>query len=304
MIISSLTGGMGNQMFQFSLGIALADHWNTSLYLDIIDTGAHSGRDKFILNEAFLLPKYGLLDNVDIHYWNLGLLKYQSIRKHLLGPLGKLLAWHKDLDTEHSVKPSNIDFLFRKKPKYIAGYWQNAAFALAHRELIKRCFTFRDSVIEKANLNNRTVCKDFSRVAVHIRRGDFVTSQSGRDIHGACSARYYLAAIEYVKNAVNRPIFLFFSDDVIWVRNTLLPLIGKINYAIISDATIPQYIDMYNMSICEHHILSNSTFSWWGWWLSSSLEKNGVVIAPEPWNVSTKFDYSAILDPSFILISR
>lgn len=291
-------------MFQFSMGFVLADYWKTSFYVDIIDSGNHNSRDTFVLNEAFLLPNYSLLDDELITHSNLGLLKFKFIRKRLPGRFGKLLAGHEYLATEHTIKPLDIFNLFKTKPIYISGYWQSAAFTLAHREQIRRGFTFRESVIAKSTLNKQGLCGSVSRVAVHIRRGDFITSRNGRNVHGACSTGYYIAAINHLKRTANRPLFLFFSDDIEWVKSELIPLVGDLNYKIQTDPASPQYIDLYNMSICDHHILSNSTFSWWGWWLSSSLEKNGIVVAPDPWNVSNKFDYLPILHPSFTLIKR
>ena len=116
-------------------------------------------------------------------------------------------------------------------------------------------------------------------VGVHIRRGDYVANPIANQFHGVCSLEYYLAAIAKLKEEIGAPRFFVFSDDIGWARQNLrLP---DPTTFVDHNGEAHDYEDLRLMSLCKHHIIANSSFSWWGAWLSNNPDK--IVIAPERW---------------------
>jgi hypothetical protein len=116
-------------------------------------------------------------------------------------------------------------------------------------------------------------------VSLHVRRGDYVANLKVAAIHGLCSKEYYASAIKFISKKVERPHFFVFSDDINWVENNF-----KINYPctyINQNFSNESYNDLRLMSLCQHNIIANSSFSWWGAWLNCNSEK--IVIAPKKW---------------------
>ena len=114
---------------------------------------------------------------------------------------------------------------------------------------------------------------------MHIRRGDYVSNPTTNKLHGTCSLEYYHNAVDIIAAKVSNPHFFIFSDDHEWARNNF-----KIDYPLTFVAhnnAGKNYEDMRLMSLCKHHIIANSSFSWWGAWLGSNPKK--IVCAPRGW---------------------
>ena len=112
-------------------------------------------------------------------------------------------------------------------------------------------------------------------VSVHIRRGDYLNNV-GR--FGLCELSYYREAIKYIKSIVDNPKFVFFSDDMAWAKDN----IDNDEAVFVSwNQGKDSWQDMYLMSHCQHNIVANSSFSWWGAWLNGNPHK--VVVAPKKW---------------------
>ena len=119
---------------------------------------------------------------------------------------------------------------------------------------------------------------DSESVSVHIRRGDYLKKDL-RPIYGdICTVDYYHRALEYVHNKIENPKIFMFSDDMQWVKDNLLePGMILVNEMSEWDGMT----DMYLMTQCRHHIIANSSFSWWGAWLGDNPDK--IVVAPVRW---------------------
>jgi hypothetical protein len=116
-------------------------------------------------------------------------------------------------------------------------------------------------------------------VSLHVRRGDYVKNPKTTATHGLCSLDYYHTAIRYIYETVEQPYFFIFSDDMAWVKEHL-KIDAPCQYVDHNQGK-ESFNDMHLMSLCKHHIIANSSFSWWGAWLNSSPEK--IVIAPNKW---------------------
>jgi hypothetical protein len=116
-------------------------------------------------------------------------------------------------------------------------------------------------------------------VSVHVRRGDYVTDPAANRVHGTCGSEYYERAAELLCEQVTSPRFFVFSDDPEAARRELrMP--GPAEFI---DGNVGQrdWEDLRLMTSCRHHIIANSTFSWWGAWLAHHDEQ--VVAAPHAW---------------------
>lgn len=148
------------------------------------------------------------------------------------------------------------------------GYFQSEKYFKNIENDIREDFTFRDDVIK--------TCKEFiddeinsdEIISIHVRRGDYLNLQS---FHPVPSLEYYEFALNELPNA---PV-LIFSDDVNWCLNQELFSSERF---FVSTSNSADY-DMCLMTMCNYHIIANSSFSWWGAWLSNSKK----VFAPKMW---------------------
>lgn len=122
-------------------------------------------------------------------------------------------------------------------------------------------------------------------VSIHIRRGDYLSQQFSAGFGNCCPLAYYREAIHYMKTYLDDITFVLFSDDMDWVKMNL-----PLDNAIYVDHNhgVDSWQDMYLMSMCQHNIIANSTFSWWGAWLNDNTDK--IVIAPKRWWSSIEND--------------
>jgi hypothetical protein len=129
-------------------------------------------------------------------------------------------------------------------------------------------------------------------IAVHVRRGDYVSNPKSNAFHGTCSPAYYRGAVEQILQATNREHTVYlFSDDCNWAReNIKLPC----NIRIVDHNDMKTaHEDLRLMSLCEHQVASNSTFSWWAAWLNANPKK--IVVVPEKWFAEPSADDSDII---------
>jgi len=141
--------------------------------------------------------------------------------------------------------------------------------------------------------------KESESVALHVRRGDYVSNPKTLRIHGVCSPRYYEHAINLMRSKLARPRFFIFSNDMVW---------AKANLALGNDATFvdgntedPE-LDVFLMAQCRHHIIANSSFSWWGAWLCNYQDAN--IIAPAPWFDSNDLTDRDLIPSSWTRLSK
>lgn len=181
------------------------------------------------------------------------------------------------------MEPSSFQYIDepRKAITIYSGYWQCHNYADELGNELKTLFQMQDD-----NLCNRYkfFLKDINTtcsVSIHIRRGDYYTKKN-KDVYGSiCNLEYYRKAMKKVKELLSEePIFYVFTDEKEWVKNHFT--LGK--YVLIeADEHIDEWQDMFLMSSCKHHIIANSSFSWWGAWLGNY--ENKIVIAPDRWYI-------------------
>lgn len=290
MIITRLSGGLGNQMFQYAMGRALSLRNNTDL---CIDTSSYAS---LLSGEA---PRHFTLQHFNIaapsatpfDYAHLGLPGIRD-RCWLARTRRKLFRMRESfipLQRRRFIVEPHYAFVpdaYAAGPDcLLSGIWQSPYYFDDAKEAIRRDFTLKDPFSPEASRILADVRSQAS-VSLHVRRGDYVSHAKTNDKHGACSPDYYHRAIEFVRSREPAARFFVFSDDIAWARENL-PMPNGTTF--VSRPGLPDYEELMLMSSCRHHILANSSFSWWAAWLNENPEK--IVIAPEKWfagNTDTK----------------
>jgi hypothetical protein len=157
---------------------------------------------------------------------------------------------------------------------YLDGYWQSEKYFVDIRTILLNELTLK-SKIDDINKRFTNRMLDSQSVSIHIRRGDYVSDQNNYKLFGVLGLDYYNKSIKYMLEKVNNPEFFVFSDDPDWAEKNI-----KINAPLIfiKHNSLKNYEDIRLMSSCKHHIIANSSFSWWGAWLGSNNDK--IVIGP------------------------
>lgn len=278
-IISQVIGGLGNQMFQYAAGRAMSILYNVPLHLDVGDFEGYTLHQGFELARVFSCP-ITLATAQEVR----SLLDWQSSRlaRRILTqpPLHAFRNRNFVVEPHFHYWPGIRNL---KPPIYLTGYWQSQRYFLDAEQAIRTDFTFRQP-LSSCNLATAAEISSANAVSLHIRRGDYVSNPTTKATHGICQLDYYEAAVNTIANQVEAPYFFIFSDDMDWVRDKLkIPFPCK--YVDQNQGT-ESYNDMRLMSLCQHHIIANSSFSWWGAWLNPSPSK--LVIAPKKWFAHTK----------------
>ncbi|TVQ46361.1 MAG: alpha-1,2-fucosyltransferase [Gloeocapsa sp. DLM2.Bin57] len=282
MIIVRLTDGLGNQMFQYALGRKLSLLHSTSLKLDI---NWYKGVETFKQKRKYSLNCFNIQDNIatqaDLDFFfkrNILSSLNSKTRKLLQLPPQKMIV----NQTRFEFDPSLFSL---PKNLYLKGYWQTEKYFQDIRDiLLQEDFSFKTQpdpkIVEQIN--------NSESVSLHIRRGDYVNEPDLNRIHGICSLEYYQNCVNYLQQYLNNPVFFIFSDDLDWVKaNFYIP------HKMIFVKSQPDFEDLQLMSLCNHNIIANSTFSWWGAWLNTNPDK--IVCAPKQWFAVKSRDTSDLI---------
>lgn len=279
-------------MFQYAAARSLAVAKGQPLFLDVSDFSRYRLHNGFELSRIF----NGRFDMADTRHLKhvLGWRSYQPVRRALKRTQMALLR-----NKQFVVEPHFLywpGFFDVPDDCYLVGYWQSEKYFLDVASIIRADFTFKHPL----DNHNAEVAKQISQVSavsLHVRRGDYANNPNTNNIHGLCSQDYYLMAVKYVAERVENPHFFIFSDDIAWTR-TALKLDFPCEY-IDHNQGIESYNDMRLMSLCRHHIVANSSFSWWGAWLNPDADK--IVIAPKRW-FANQINVQDLFPPGWIIL--
>lgn len=280
-------GGLGNQIFQLAFALYAAEKYSRDiLYLDftklfgqpreyeigVLDAAPCRTSPHYLKSLFFALRAWGKLCQIAGF----------SSKRILLDRSAR--SW------EYCSKNTRIAF----------GYWQDIDLALSQRQRLIALFNsapFANDSLDQEILSTKNA------VAVHVRRGDFVSNPIATGRHLVCDESYYLEAIKAVKAKVKNPVFFVFSDDIEWTQVAL----KSVREAVFVDrkessSTFAHsaLCDLQSMRLCGHHIISNSTYSWWAAVLSE--HDNSVTICPSEWFRGVKTVDSNMYHESWTLL--
>ncbi|MEO5571598.1 MAG: alpha-1,2-fucosyltransferase [Bacteroidia bacterium] len=279
MVIVELSGGLGNQMFQYAAGRRL------------------SFKNKIPLK----LFTHKLSRNWHRTYS----LKYLNVEEQFISENETRKLVEKNVIEVYKEIPGgfNKKIFEIKNSVFLKGYWQSEKYFKDYDPLIRNDFTFKHHPSGK-NKNLIEQMNKCESVAIHVRRGDFVTiDKTNARYGGICDLKYYQRCLNYIKDKISNPHFFIFSDDPKWVRENLKPD-GEVTYVthnstkkhfklennyyyrnslILFKNIFPDksYEDLRLMSTCKHFIIANSSFSWWAAWLGNYQRK--IICAPSRW---------------------
>ena len=279
MITTRLHGGMGNQLFQYAAGRALAARLGTELCVDdrLLTRPAHKPCQKHFNWRTVPAERQPPL-------------KSQNL---LAYGLWRLLGRNPRFRRERGLG-FNPRFLSWGDATYLHGYWQSERYFAPIAESLREELT----ILTPPSAQNQDLAASIRAVpsvSLHVRRGDYLAIAA----HNVCTEAYYTAALEaVVKRAQIAPHVFVFSDDPDWAK-THLPLTYPKTVVDFNDAT-SDYEDLRLMSLCDHNVIANSSFSWWGAWLNSNPAK--VVAAPATWFGSRKLRNPDILPVRWIAV--
>ena len=289
MVISNIIGGLGNQMFQYAAGCACSLRLGVPLKLDTRDFSGYHLHQGFELNRLFnchaeVATDFDLAKTLS---WQRVKLAQRLLRR----PQLKQFRHENYVVEPHFNYWSDISQL--KDNIYLDGYWQSEQYFIEFSDKIRADFTFK-LPFSKQNAEIAKYIAQANAVSLHVRRGDYVSNKKNAFI-SVCSLDYYRAAIEQTKSQVDKPVFFVFSDDIDWVKSNLV--LDKTTVFVSHNDGSESFNDMRLMSLCKHHIIANSSFSWWGAWLNANPNK--IVIAPKQWFAS-KLDDSDLVPANWL----
>ena len=261
MITLYLSGGLGNQMFQYAAGLTLARQHGVDLKIDLSEFAQYGLRH-------YMLDKFALSGDVRV---------VPGASSKLLFRLQRVLP-----DPKRYVEPHyHFDqaFFDLGENARIRGYFQSEKYFARIAGDIRKNFQLSEPLSHNAGVFHDAIKKAPVAVSLHVRRGDYVSDARTQKIHGCASPAYYRQAVEMMQGRWGADtIFFIFSDDPDYAGRAFDFCTNK---HIVQGNDDRPHEDMFLMSRCDHHILANSSFSWWGAWLKE--DSNKTVIAPRLW---------------------
>jgi hypothetical protein len=273
MICVRLEGGLGNQLFQYAAGRALAARLGRDL---LIDSSRLQRRTSGVTKRALELGRFR----------HAGRVATPEECRHL--------PWlHRVAPISHWITPwrtyverglaYNAQFGELPDQTYLVGYWQSFRYF----EQISQLLAAELQPVDALSPASETVASQIeacTAVAIHVRRGDYVSLPSAAGLHGALAVSYYGDALAHARERLPHPRFFVFSDDSAWCEKHL-PLDREEVTYVNHNTGQAAWQDLALMSRCHHHIIANSSFSWWGAWLADQRhgETGHLVIAPARW---------------------
>jgi Glycosyl transferase family 11 len=297
MLIIKLFGGLGNQMFQYAFGRKLALKNDVPLFLDtfsgfrddfykrtyslgIFNIQANSLDSKTVEKINRLQQPTGRKDRL-----------FNALNQYLLG-FNPLIVNEKHYQYDEQVLNTNTQFA------YMSGYWQSEKYFEDVEKTIRKDFTFKTPL--SANLlalANEIQGKN--SVCFHLRRlhglADGKVNNEGVTFHGSSGMAYYAKAIEILAEKEKNLHFYIFSDSPAWAKENV-----KLSFPTTFMEGNKDDEDLQLMSLCKHHIIANSSFSWWSAWLNANPAK--IVCAPDEWFADKSVNTKDIYPSSWIRI--
>ncbi len=268
MIIAKISGGLGNQLFQYATARALSLRSNVGLALDLRLVEGQGPRTAGLQHFNISAPA------AQAHHVPPERQKF--LRYNLWRRLG--------IGGPRQIAEQGFGYnalVGGKLPDaYLNGFWQTERYFKEVNAVIRADLAFRTA----PSPLNQSIIDDMRAtpsISLHVRRGDYVTSARFSKTYAHCSIDYYRAGLEQIaKSLSSKPTLYIFSDDAAWVRENM-QFDYATRYMDHNDTYSQAHEDLRLMAACQHHIIANSTFSWWGAWLNPSPEK--IVIAPKQW---------------------
>ena len=268
-----IAGGLGNQMFQYAAGKALAARLGAETKLDTswFDQAMDSKAPR-----SYALWRFGLHDPIaapaEVERFK-GDRRVVRLSRLFFGK--DVRPRYRRIDSREtlaaSASPGRLSGL------YLDGYWQSEDYFSDHMDAVHRYFSVAEATTNDGRLEE---IRRVDSVALHVRRGDYESNPAIKARYSVCSPAYYESAVAVLEKRIDGAKFFVFSDDPDWAKaNLRMPSNTEYVSSGISDND--GFADFCLMRSCSHFVISNSTFSWWAAWLRENPDK--IICAPDPW---------------------
>lgn len=303
MVIIQLAGGLGNQMFQYALYLQLKGLGREVKIDDVSGFVQDAQREPALAPFGITYDRPGkkelekMLDS--------SMLPWHRVRRKLFGRHKKAYFEESKLFIPKILEWDDI---------YLEGYWQSEKYFWKNGDQLRRVYDtnklmrylMQKGVWEQCIEGHKSAAQyaikinNTCSVSVHVRRGDYLTPENQALFGGICTEAYYMEGMRLMRERYPRCCFYLFCNDKNWARESFagqedvtfvdLPGSGERN---VNEETDLDYAEFVLMSGCKHHILANSSFSWWASYLNPNPDK--FVLAPERWlnNVDSRDFYRA-----------
>ena len=280
MVLVQLNGGLGNQLFQYALGRRIAIDRGVELRFE---TAAFE-----IQNREYKLHHFNVKGSPasmneierfirrEQNPWLLMVSQLWNAKKR----------YYRRIIVDEQAVPFDKNILKVSEDVFLRGYWQSEKYFKAIEPVLREDLTLKTPP-SGLNPGLAQQIRSCTAISLHVRRGDYVTDSATNQTHGALSVEYYQTAADVILRCIPDATFFIFSDDIPWTKENLN--IKSPTIFVNHNDEMTDYEDLRLMSLCRHHVIANSSFSWWGAWLNPNRKK--MVIAPKKWysiDVDTK----------------
>jgi Glycosyl transferase family 11 len=266
-IATQLLGGLGNQMFQVAAAFALSKRLGAQLHLDLARYRADGSR-------GYALDAFDIKAVLHLDGDSTILQRIHKLARRLSGDKHRPLWWKGPLYNEpHFHYDPGFEQL--SDTVMLRGYFQSHRYFESYADEIAALFA-PHKLASAHGLALAQTLQGEESVAVHFRRGDYASDPAARAVHGVLGLGYYDAAVAHVRALVPNARVFVFSDHAIYADEVALRWPGA---QALRGATAGD--DLFLMSCARHHIIANSSFSWWSAWLDR--RSGGIRIAPKQW---------------------
>lgn len=278
MKIVNINSGIGNQMFQFAFSLSLRDKFkNEVIKIDTSWYEVEKFHNGFELEKVFNIDFPHSTKQENELLGRAGYTLYDRIKRKFL-PSKKTEI----IESKDQLFKYNLNLYGEKEENnYYRGYWQSHKYFDSISETVKNYFIF-PPFVENENIAMKTYIENNKNntVSIHVRRGDYLKQQL---LSNLCSTNYYQNAIAKIENRIKDPVYIVFSDDIQWCKENLN--LSNVKFVDWNRGDL-SFRDMQMMSLCDHNIIANSSFSWWGAYLNSN--KDRIVVAPKDWFIGNE----------------
>jgi hypothetical protein len=280
-VVARITGGLGNQLFSYAVARGIAERTGRAVRLDLTDFLIFYGGRKYQLGH-FVGPSR-------TRRWNLFrtalFLAAWVVNKRVCAAVFPALLRLMNVRVVQSERILEYDEAFvdeglarATESLYLIGVYGHLPY-LASEEALRRELQLVDAPVGR-NLDILRQVSDAPSVSVHIRRSDYLGVANGTIV---LDVDYYRHAMQAIRRVEPNPLWVVFSDDIPWCRASLAELADAVFVEGNGDAP---WEDLRLMAACKHHIIANSTFSWWGAYLGR--DAGGTTVYPDTWFPTAK----------------
>lgn len=287
--IVKISGGLGNQLFQYSFGRFLEEKFQVEVKYDLQTIQKSKN---FTNREPLINELVSDLKVINMPYYNNSII--YNIKRKIIGEYFPKLT---DIFVENIFKDCVINPSTLLNKFYFDGHWQSLKYLTEIEDKLRLEIQFDKSLSKLCSKEYLDIIQSNS-CSIHIRRGDYLLPHNTQ-VFAQCGVDFYNKAIQFILEKSPETSFFIFSDDIKWAKNIF---VGPI-YNFVDRFESNPIIDLFLMSNCKNNIISNSTFSWWASWLNFNTSK--IILCPQNWFVDDRKNsiiINNLIDKSHILI--